>query len=147
MVAGISLARQYVRAGFVLADLDDHPSAAAALASEASIAGGADLDRTEPVLGESPIDRIRAILHEARNRFPELREADVCLRTGARRERFFFALCEYLPARHGIRVRALAVGDRRSRGDNHRWRRCSSASQCAASRRLLSKMCNQKKPL
>ena len=150
MVAEISLARQSVRAGIVLADLNGHPSAAAGLASEASVAGGADRDRTEPVLGESPIDRVRAILHEARNHFPELGEADVCLQAGARGERFFFALCKYLPARHGIRVRALAVevmGDRRRWGDNHRWRRCSPASQCAAFRRLRSKMCNQKKPL
>jgi hypothetical protein len=92
MVAGISLVRQYVRAGFVLADLNDHPSRAAGLASEASVAGGADRDRTEPVPGESPIDRIRAILHEARNHFPELGAADVCFRAGARGERFFLCL-------------------------------------------------------
>jgi len=92
MVAGIRLARQYVRAGFVLADLNDHPYAAAGLASEASVAGGADRDRTEPVLGESPIDRIRAILQAARNHFPELGEADVCLRAGARGERSFLRL-------------------------------------------------------
>jgi hypothetical protein len=38
-------------------------------------AAGTDRDRAEPVPGESPVDRIRTIMHEARNYFPELEDA------------------------------------------------------------------------
>ena len=41
--------------------------AAAREASEAGVAAGTDCDRAEPVPGESPVDRIRTIMHEARN--------------------------------------------------------------------------------
>ncbi len=49
--------------------------AAAREASEAGVAAGTDRDRAEPVPGESPVDRIRTIMHEARNHIPELEDA------------------------------------------------------------------------
>ncbi|HEX3496233.1 MAG TPA: short-chain fatty acyl-CoA regulator family protein [Methylocella sp.] len=98
---------------------------AAREATEAGVAGGADRDRTEPVLGESPIDRVRAILHEARNYFPELEEAAETFASelALNGSDLFAALCEQLRARHGIRVRALPVdvmADRLCRYDHHR---------------------------
>jgi XRE family transcriptional regulator, fatty acid utilization regulator len=85
--------------------------AAAREASEAGVTTGPDRDRAEPVLGESPIDRIRAILHEARNHFPELEEAaEPCAAELALAGiDLFHALSEHLRARHGIRVRILPL--------------------------------------
>jgi XRE family transcriptional regulator, fatty acid utilization regulator len=99
--------------------------AAAREASEAGIGAGAEQDRAGPVLADSPAERIRIILHEARNHFPELEEAA---------ERFsaelapssndvFPALCEHLRAHHNIRVRVLppdVMGDRLRWYDHHR---------------------------
>jgi XRE family transcriptional regulator, fatty acid utilization regulator len=99
--------------------------AAAREASEAGVAAGTDRDRAEPVPGESPVDRIRTIMHEARNHFPELEDpaetfaAELALAGNG----LYFALCEHLRARHGIRVRALPVevmGDRLRWFDHHR---------------------------
>ncbi len=97
-----------------------------AAAREASEAGaGTDRDRAEPVPGESPIDRIRAIMHEARNHFPELEDAAETLTAELEPagNSLYFALCEHLRARHGIRVRALpaeVMGDRLRWYDHHR---------------------------
>ena len=98
---------------------------AAREATELGIAAGTDRDRTEPVLGESPIDRIRAILHEARNHFPELEEAaeSFASEMALAGNDLFFALGEHLRARHGIRVRVLPLEvmcDRLRWYDHHR---------------------------
>jgi predicted transcriptional regulator len=95
-------------------------------AREASEAGaGADRDRAEPVPGDSPVDRIRAILQEARNHFPDLEDAAETLAAELEPagNGLYFALCEHLRARHGIRVRALpaeVMGDRLRWYDHHR---------------------------
>ena len=45
-------------------------------AREASEAGaGADRDRAAPIPGDNPVDRVRAILQEARNHFADLEDA------------------------------------------------------------------------
>lgn len=98
---------------------------AAREASEAGVIAEADRDRAEPVLRESPIDRIRTLLHEARNHFPELEDAAETLAAelALANNDLFFALCDHLRARHGIRVRALPVevmGDRLRWYDHHR---------------------------
>jgi len=94
-------------------------------ASEAGVAAGADRDRAEAVLGESPFDRVRAILQEARNHFPELEEAaeGVSAELSLAGGDLFSALGEHLRARHGIRVRILpldVMGDRLRWYDHHR---------------------------
>ncbi|MGH6868827.1 MAG: XRE family transcriptional regulator, partial [Methylocella sp.] len=101
--------------------------AAAREAGEAGVAAATDRDRdrAETVPGESPVDRIRAIMHEARNYFPEL---EVAAETFAAElalagNGLYFALCEHLRARQGIRVRTLPVevmGDRLRWYDHHR---------------------------
>ena len=99
--------------------------AAAREASEAGVAAGTDRDRAEPVPGESPIDRIRAILHEARNHFPELEDAaeTFAAELPPAGGELFLALSEHLRGRHGIRVRVLpleVMGDRLRWYDHHR---------------------------
>jgi predicted transcriptional regulator/DNA-binding XRE family transcriptional regulator len=95
-------------------------------AREASEAGaGVDRDRAEPVPGDSPIDRIRAILQEARNHFPDIEDAAETLAAELEPagNGLYFALCDHLRARHGIRVRALpaeVMGDRLRWYDHHR---------------------------
>lgn len=99
--------------------------AAAREAGEAGVRAGGDRDRAEPRLGDSPIDRIRGILQEARNHFPELEEAAEAfaadgLPTGVD---LFYAVTEHLRASHGIRVRVLpldVMGDRLRWFDHHR---------------------------
>jgi predicted transcriptional regulator/transcriptional regulator with XRE-family HTH domain len=98
---------------------------AAREATEAGVAAGADRDRAEPVLGESPFDRIRAILHEARNHFPEIEEAaeSFAAELEPAGTDLFPALSGYLHTRHGTRVRILPVdvmGDRLRWYDHHR---------------------------
>ncbi|TAL80867.1 MAG: XRE family transcriptional regulator [Beijerinckiaceae bacterium] len=98
---------------------------AAREASEAGLPQRADPDRTEAIMRESPVDRIRAVLHAQRNYFAELDQAaetfasDLAL-TG---HELFFALCEHLRAKHGIRVRVLpleVMGERLRWYDHHR---------------------------
>jgi hypothetical protein len=94
-------------------------------ATEAGAAAGADRDRAEPVLGESPIDRVRAILQEARNHFAELEDAAETFASelSLTGNDLFSALSEQLRARHGIRVRILpleVMGDRLRWYDHHR---------------------------
>ncbi len=98
---------------------------AAREAGEAGLLAGGDRDRAEPRLGDSPIDRIRTILQEARNHFPELEEAaeSFAATIDATGHDLFLALCEHLRARHGIRVRILpleVMGDRLRWFDHHR---------------------------
>jgi predicted transcriptional regulator len=99
--------------------------AAAREAGEAGILAGGDRDRAEPRLGDSPIDRIRTVLQEARNHFPELEEAAEAFAAdvAATGHDLFLAICEHLRARHGIRVRILpleVMGDRLRWFDHHR---------------------------
>ncbi|MGH6848463.1 MAG: helix-turn-helix domain-containing protein [Methylocella sp.] len=97
-----------------------------AAAREANEAGaGTDGDRAEPVPGESPVDRIRTIMHEAHNHFPELEVAAESFAAELALAGIgpYVALCEHLRARHGIRVRVLPVdvmGDRLRWYDHHR---------------------------
>jgi hypothetical protein len=85
--------------------------AAAREASEAGVAAGTDRDRAEPVPGESPVDRIRIIMHEARNHFPELEDAaeTFAAELALAGNGLYFALCEQLRARHGISRQGAAV--------------------------------------
>jgi predicted transcriptional regulator/DNA-binding XRE family transcriptional regulator len=99
--------------------------AAAREAGEAGVLAGGDRDRAEPRLGDSPIDRIRAILQEARNHFPELEEAAETLAAeiAAPGPDLFHAVSAHLSSRHGIRVRILpqdVMGDRLRWFDHHR---------------------------
>ncbi len=85
--------------------------AAAREANEAGVFAGSDRDRAEPVLGDSPIDRIRAILHDARNHFAELEQAAEALAGGlaSSGDDLFHVLGNHLRTRHGIRVRVLPL--------------------------------------
>jgi XRE family transcriptional regulator, fatty acid utilization regulator len=98
---------------------------AAREASQASLNERADADRTEAILRESPIDRVRAVLHTQRNHFDEVDAAaeslasDLAL-TG---HELFYAIGEHLRARHGIRLRVLpleVMGERLRWYDHHR---------------------------
>jgi predicted transcriptional regulator/DNA-binding XRE family transcriptional regulator len=94
-------------------------------ANEGGLTSGRDPDRAEPLAPESPIDRVRAILHEARNYFPSLDEAAERLATDLALDghEAFFALTERLRSRHGIRVRVMpldVMGDRLRSFDHHR---------------------------
>ena len=94
-------------------------------ATEAGVAAGSDRDRTEPVLGESPIDRIRAILQGARNHFPDLEDAaeTFAAELALTGHDLYAGLCEQLRGRHGIRLRCLpleVMGDRLRWFDHHR---------------------------
>jgi hypothetical protein len=95
-------------------------------AREASEAGTIiDPDRAETGLHESPLDRMRDILQEARNHFPELENAAETFTaqlTPAGHD-LFFALCDHLRTRHNIRVRSLpleVMGERLRWFDHHR---------------------------
>jgi XRE family transcriptional regulator, fatty acid utilization regulator len=91
--------------------------AAAREASEAGVAARTDRDHAEPAPGESPVDRIRTIMHEAHNHFPELerRGRDVRGRAGARGKRPLLRLmrtsaCPPWHPRQGCRSRSWATG-------------------------------------
>lgn len=87
--------------------------------SEARVLASADPDRTEPT-GTDPVERVRAILHDSRNYFPELDElaenfaSDLALEGPEP----FHVMAERLRGRHGIRVRVLPVD---LMGDRLRW--------------------------
>ncbi len=90
---------------------------------EGFVAG--DPDRAEPHLHENPIDRVRAILHEARNHIPQLDEAAETLAAdlALAGHDLFFAISEHLRTRHGIRVRVMpldVMSDRLRWYDHHR---------------------------
>jgi predicted transcriptional regulator/plasmid maintenance system antidote protein VapI len=98
---------------------------AAREASEAGLTASADPDRAEAILGESPVDRVRTVLHNARNHFPELDEAaeTVASDLALAGQDLFYTTSERLRARHGIRVRILpleVMGDRLRWYDHHR---------------------------
>jgi len=70
-----------------------------------------DRDHAEDAAPDDPIDRVRALVNQAKNHFPELDEAaerlasDLLL-TG---HELFFAIAERLRAKHGIRVRVMPI--------------------------------------
>lgn len=85
--------------------------AAAKETGEARVLVNADPDRTESTLGDNPIERVRSILQENRNHFPELDglaetfASDLALEDPEP----FHVMAERLRSRHGIRVRVLPV--------------------------------------
>ena len=85
--------------------------AAARERSAAQVLVNADPDRTETQTGDTPVERVRTILQEARNHFPELDDiaetfaSDLTL-DGSEP---FSTMAERLRSRHGIRVRVLPV--------------------------------------
>jgi len=94
-------------------------------ANEEGLVSGRDPDRAEALTPEGPIDRVRAILHEARNYFPALDEAAERLAADLAIDghEMFYALSERLRGRHGIRVRVMpldVMGDRLRTFDLHR---------------------------
>jgi XRE family transcriptional regulator, fatty acid utilization regulator len=93
--------------------------------NETGLTQRSDPDRTEAVVRESPVDRVRAMLHAQRNYFPELdAAAETCasdLALGGRE--LFYAASEHLRARHGIRVGVMpleVMGGRLRSYDHHR---------------------------
>ncbi|HLH13004.1 MAG TPA: short-chain fatty acyl-CoA regulator family protein [Methylovirgula sp.] len=92
---------------------------------EASLTQRADPDRTEAIVRESPVDRVRTILHAQRNYFAELDQAAETLASDLALggHELFFAISDYLRAKHGIRVRVLpleVMGERLRWFDHHR---------------------------
>ena len=93
---------------------------AAREAGEARVLANGDPDRTESVVGDSPIERVRAILQDNRNHFGELDDlaerfaADLALEGPEP----FPVMAERLRARHGIRVRVMPVD---VMGERLRW--------------------------
>ncbi len=94
--------------------------AAAKETGEARLLANADPDRNESTIGDSPIERVRAILHENRNHFPELDAVAETFASDLALEgpEPFHIMSERLRGRHGIRVRLLPVD---VMGDRLRW--------------------------
>jgi predicted transcriptional regulator/DNA-binding XRE family transcriptional regulator len=94
-------------------------------AREAVTPSLSDRDRAEDASQVNPVDRVRELIHEAKNHFPELDEAAEALASdlaAAGREPFF-AIAERLHAKHGIRVRIMPIDvmpDALRRYDHHR---------------------------
>ena len=93
--------------------------------SEARLVANARADRADGLPGDNPIERVRTILHDNRNYFPELDTlaeafaSDVALEGSDP----FHMMAERLRAHHGIRVRLLPVdvmGERLRHYDLHR---------------------------
>jgi predicted transcriptional regulator len=84
---------------------------AARTGREALAPGTSDNDRAEDAPDDNPVGRVRELVHEAKNHFPELDEAaeilssDLAL-TG---HELFYAITDRLRTRHGIRVRIMPV--------------------------------------
>ncbi|WP_395696943.1 short-chain fatty acyl-CoA regulator family protein [Methylocella sp.] len=94
-------------------------------ASEAGVFSSADRDRPDAASGENPIDKVRAILHDARNHFPEIDGAaeNFAAALPVEAHGLYAALVDHLRTRHAIRVRALpleVMGDRLRWYDHHR---------------------------
>jgi len=84
-----------------------------------------DRDRAEDAPHDNPVDRVRHLIQEARNHFPELDEAAETLASDLQLTGHdpFFAIAERLRAKHGIRVRVIPVDvmpDSLRRYDPHR---------------------------
>lgn len=94
-------------------------------ASEALTPRLDDRDRAEDAPQVNPVDRVRDLIHEAKNYFPELDEAAEALASdlALTGQEPFFAISERLQAKHGIRVRILPIEvmpDSLRRYDHHR---------------------------
>ncbi|QFU15120.1 helix-turn-helix domain-containing protein [Microvirga thermotolerans] len=94
-------------------------------AREAQAPEVGDRDRAEGAPQDNPVDRVRHLIQEARNYFPELDEAAEALAADlqATGHEPFFAIAERLRVRHGIRVRVMPVdvmSDSLRRYDHHR---------------------------
>lgn len=84
-----------------------------------------DHDRAEGSPSESPVDRVRDHIHEAKNHFPELDEAAEKLAEELHKSGHepFYAIADRLQSKHGIRVRILPIevmSDSLRRYDHHR---------------------------
>ncbi|HZB61375.1 MAG TPA: helix-turn-helix domain-containing protein, partial [Microvirga sp.] len=84
-----------------------------------------DRDRAEDAPQVNPVDRVRELIHEAKNHFPELDEDAEALAAdlAATGREPFFAIAERLHAKHGIRVRIMPIDvmpDALRRYDHHR---------------------------
>ncbi|MGO4571958.1 helix-turn-helix domain-containing protein [Microvirga sp. 2TAF3] len=84
-----------------------------------------DRDRAEDAPQDNPVDRVRHLIQEARNYFPELDEAAETLASDLQvtGHEPFFAIAERLRAKHGIRVRVMPIdvmSDSLRRYDHHR---------------------------
>lgn len=90
---------------------------------EAASPALADTDRAEGAYAENPVDRVRAIVQDARNHFPELEEAAerLALDLGTSGHELFYVLVHRLKERFGIRV--SVVPDELMRDDLRRYDR------------------------
>ncbi len=93
--------------------------------SEARLLATARADRVDSLPGDDPVERVRTILHDHRNYFPELDELAEAFASDLALEGSdpFHTMAERLRARHGIRVRLLPVdvmGERLRHYDLHR---------------------------
>src|SRR3954467_10340645 len=70
-----------------------------------------DRDRAEDAPQINPVDRVRELIHEARNHFPELDETAESLASdlAVTGHEPFFAIAERLRSKHGIRVRVMPI--------------------------------------
>jgi predicted transcriptional regulator/plasmid maintenance system antidote protein VapI len=87
--------------------------------------GSVDPDRAEDAAQVDPVDRVRDLIHAAKNHFPELDEAAEHLASelDLAGHEPFFAIAERLRAKHGIRVRVMPIDvmpDSLRRYDHHR---------------------------
>jgi XRE family transcriptional regulator, fatty acid utilization regulator len=94
-------------------------------ASEGLAPGLHDRDRAEDAPQDSPVDRVRHLIHEAKNHFPELDEAAETLASDLQvtGHEPFYAVAERLHSKHGIRVRVMPIdvmSDSLRRYDHHR---------------------------
>jgi XRE family transcriptional regulator, fatty acid utilization regulator len=80
-------------------------------ASEAYTLHGSDRDRGEDAAEQSAVERVRALIHDAKNHFPEIDEAAEKLAADLRLTGHepFFAISDLLRAKHGIRVRVMPI--------------------------------------
>jgi predicted transcriptional regulator/DNA-binding XRE family transcriptional regulator len=94
-------------------------------AREAQAPDVSDRDRAEDAPHDNPVDRVRHLIQDARNYFPDLDEAAETLASDLQvtGHEPFFAIAERLRAKHGIRVRVMPVdvmSDSLRRYDHHR---------------------------
>ncbi|NIX75303.1 helix-turn-helix domain-containing protein [Microvirga terricola] len=94
-------------------------------ASDARMPSLSDRDRAEDAPRDNPVDRVRDLIQEAKNYFPELDEAAETLASDLQLTGHepFYAIAERLNAKHGIRVRIMPVdimSDTLRRYDHHR---------------------------
>ena len=94
--------------------------ASAREAGETRIISNVDPDRTEGTLVDNPIERVRAILQDNRNHFPEVDALAEAFASDLALEgpEPFHVMAERLRGRHGIRVRVLPVD---VMGERLRW--------------------------